>query len=183
MEIKGVNWYLEKGVPRRVAEYYVAGRKRLVKVTPYPAYTLILEYEDGERRIYDCNQLLETIDFLRDYSNFCRVYVDDAGAVCWDRDPAVDSETVWENKVDLCPDGCYVYSRHLFRPCDNPKNYETASFEMDTDIYLEAEKRFAEYGLTMEEAMNLYMEDVVRENGLPAYINQCIDLSSKKDDV
>lgn len=28
----------------------------------------------------------------------------------WDVDPAVDSSKVWSNKVDLCPDSCYIDS-------------------------------------------------------------------------
>lgn len=28
----------------------------------------------------------------------------------WDIDPDVDSDVVWSNKVDLCPDSCYVDS-------------------------------------------------------------------------
>ena len=145
-----------------MAEYSAEGKKRLIKATPFPRYTLILEYDDGERRIYDCSQLLETTDFLRDYSNFCRVYVDAAGTVCWNRDPAVDSETVWENRVDLCPDGCYVYSRHLFRPCENPKNYETVTVYLEPREYLQAKEIATSYGLTLEEAVNLWLEDFVR---------------------
>lgn len=28
----------------------------------------------------------------------------------WDIDPNIDSNKVWSNKVDLCPDGCYIDS-------------------------------------------------------------------------
>lgn len=143
-------------------------QKRLVKASPHPAFVLILKYADGERRLLDCSQLTATVDFLRDYNNFCRVYVDDAGAVCWDRDPNIDSEIVWENKVDLCPDGCYTNSRHLFQACEDPKNYETVSLELELERYLEANKRYSEYGITFEEAMNLYMEDLLWENSRPS---------------
>ena len=43
-------------------------------------------------------------------SNFKRVYLDDAGCVAWDIDPNVDSNKVWNNKVDLSSDSCYVDS-------------------------------------------------------------------------
>lgn len=42
--------------------------------------------------------------------SFRRVYVDDTHCVAWDIDPDVDSEQVWSNKVDLCPDSCYLDS-------------------------------------------------------------------------
>ncbi len=42
--------------------------------------------------------------------NFRRVYVDDTHCIAWDIDPSIDSAKVWNNKVDLCPDGCYIDS-------------------------------------------------------------------------
>ena len=42
--------------------------------------------------------------------NFRRVYIDGQNCISWDIDPNVDSEKVWNNKVDLCPDCCYIYS-------------------------------------------------------------------------
>lgn len=171
MEKKDINWYLEKGVPRRVAEYYISGRKRLVKVTPYPAYSLILEYEDGERRIYDCRDLPQAgpvFEFLKDYENFKRVYLCGVGIVCWDIDPNVDSQIVWENQVDMCPDCCYAYSRHIFQLREDPKNYETVTVHLDPKEYWQAKEVAASYGLTLEEAVNLWLEDFVRAGGFPA---------------
>jgi len=46
---------------------------------------------------------------FREESAFNRVYLDDNGCVSWDIDPTIDSNQVWENKVDLCPDSCYIY--------------------------------------------------------------------------
>lgn len=45
-----------------------------------------------------------------EWNNFRRVYLDEDHSVCWDIDPNVDSNEVWNNKVDLCPDSCYVDS-------------------------------------------------------------------------
>lgn len=42
--------------------------------------------------------------------NFRQVYLDGQHCVAWDIDPSVDSEKVWSNKVDLCPDSCYIDS-------------------------------------------------------------------------
>lgn len=100
--VKDINWYMERGFSREMAEYYVSGRKELIKVTPYPAGTLILEYGDGERRILDCRKILNdrTREFLQEYENFSRVYLED-GVICWDIDPKVDSKQVWENHIDV----------------------------------------------------------------------------------
>lgn len=45
-----------------------------------------------------------------DWNNFSRVYVDRESCIAWDIDPNVDSEVEWSNKVDLCPDTCYIDS-------------------------------------------------------------------------
>ena len=42
--------------------------------------------------------------------NFRRVYIDSEHCIAWDIDPEVDSEIEWTNKVDICPDSCYVDS-------------------------------------------------------------------------
>ncbi len=46
-------------------------------------------------------------------SIFRRVYIDDCGCVAWDKDPTVDSNVVWNNKIDLCPDSCYLDSKRV----------------------------------------------------------------------
>ena len=99
-----VEYYLSKGFDRSMAEYYASGRKRLSAVTPQRDFTLLLTYDDGEQRVFDMKP------FLKKYSEFQRVYLDDTCAVSWDIDPNVDSNVFWNNKVDICPDGCYVDS-------------------------------------------------------------------------
>ena len=43
--------------------------------------------------------------------NFRRVYFSSNGRkVCWDVDPEVDSNEVWDNVVDLCADAVYIDS-------------------------------------------------------------------------
>ena len=91
-----VDFYLSKGFDRPMAEYFARGRKRLAAVAPQHDFTLLLTYEDGEQRVYDMKPLLD--------------YLDDTCAVSWDIDPNVDSNVFWNNKVDICPDGCYVDS-------------------------------------------------------------------------
>ena len=85
---KTVEQYLAKGLDQKTAEYYAAGRRRIVAVEPND-------------------------DFFEPFmklENFKRVYLDEYHSVCWDIDPTIDSKDVWENLVDLCPDSCYMES-------------------------------------------------------------------------
>ena len=111
--MKDVNYYLSKGFDQPMAEYYAAGRRKITAVEPNRDFTLTLVFDNGEVRRYDCKPFLEegtVFAPFRTYDNFKRVYLDDSHCVSWDIDPNVDSELVWNNKVDLCPDSCYVDS-------------------------------------------------------------------------
>lgn len=110
---KTVEEYLALGFDRAAAEYFAAGRKKLVGVEANDDFTLTLTFEGGERRLYDAKPLLQegtVFAPFRDLRNFRRVYLDAQNDVAWDIDPAVDSEKVWSNKIDLCPDSCYLDS-------------------------------------------------------------------------
>lgn len=110
---KGVDYYLSKGFDHKTAEYFANGRRKIIGVEPKADFTLILSFDNGEKRLYDARPLLqENTVFapLRKWETFRRVYLDDAHGVAWDIDPSTDSEKVWNNKVDLCPDACYVDS-------------------------------------------------------------------------
>ena len=110
---KSVDYYLSKGYSQKMAEYFTAGRRYITDVSANDDYTLLLTFDNGEKRIYDMAPLLlpGTVfaPFL-DISNFRRVYLDEFHSVSWDIDPTIDSNVVWSNKVDLCPDTCYVDS-------------------------------------------------------------------------
>ena len=108
---KSVEYYLSKGYDRKMAEYFASGRKRITKVVPRNDFTLVLSFDNGEIRLYDARPLLQAGTVFapfREWNNFRRVYLDEDHSVCWDIDPNVDSNEVWNNKVDLCPDSCYV---------------------------------------------------------------------------
>lgn len=110
---KSVEYYLSKGYDRKMAEYFASGRKRITKVVPRNDFTLVLSFDNGEIRLYDARPLLQAGTVFapfREWNNFRRVYLDEDHSVCWDIDPNVDSNEVWNNKVDLCPDSCYVDS-------------------------------------------------------------------------
>ena len=110
---KSVEYYLSKGYGRKMAEYFASGRKRITKVVPRNDFTLLLSFDNGETRLYDARPLLQAGTIFapfREWDNFRRVYLDEDHSVCWDIDPNIDSNEVWNNKVDLCPDSCYVDS-------------------------------------------------------------------------
>lgn len=110
---RSVEYYLSKGFDRAAAEYFAGGRKRLIKVKPNDDFTLTLWFDSGEIRCYDVKPILEVgtvFEPFKNLENFRRVYVDEQHCVAWDIDPNVDSNEVWENKVDLCPDTCYLDS-------------------------------------------------------------------------
>ena len=110
---RDVAFYLAKGFDKPMAEYFAAGRKRITAVTPNKDFTLTLSFDNGEQRLYDCKPLLQPntvfAPFMQ-YENFKRVYLDAENCVAWDIDPTVDSDVVWNNKVSLSPDSCYVDS-------------------------------------------------------------------------
>ena len=110
---RNIAYYLSKGFDKPMAEYFASGRKRITNVTPNKDFTLTLDFDNGERRLYDCKSLLKAgtvfAPFMQ-FENFKRVYLDTEHCVAWDIDPSIDSKFVWSNKVDLCPDSCYVDS-------------------------------------------------------------------------
>lgn len=110
---KKVQGYLSKGLDQKTAEYFASGRKRIVSVVANDDFSLRLRFDNGEVRMLDCKPMLEigtVFAPFRELPNFKRVYLDDCHCVCWDIDPNVDSNEVWENKIDLCPDSCYMDS-------------------------------------------------------------------------
>lgn len=110
---KSVEYYLSKGYDQRMAEYFAAGRRRITGVVPNDNFTLTITFDNGEKRLFDASPLLQpgtVFAPLMKLENFLRAYLDDCHCIAWDIDPTVDSNVVWSNKVDLCPDGCYVDS-------------------------------------------------------------------------
>lgn len=108
-----VQSYLSKGFDRKTAEYFAAGRRRVVSVVANDDFSLRLEFDNGEVRSLDCKPIFEfgtVFAPFRELPNFKRVYLDDCNCVSWDIDPNVDSNEVWSNKVDLSSDSCYMES-------------------------------------------------------------------------
>lgn len=110
---KSVEYYLSKGFDARMAEYFAAGRRTITAVEPQDDYTLIIHFDNGERRSYDMRPHIQNgtvFEKIADIRDFKRAYIDDTHCIAWDIDPSIDSNVVWSNKIDLCPDSCYVDS-------------------------------------------------------------------------
>lgn len=108
-----VEYYLSKGFDHKAAEYFAGGKKKIVGVVANCDFTLTISFDNGEKRLYDMRPLLKkgtVFEPFTDMKNFSRVYVDDTHSIAWDIDPNVDSNKVWNNKVDLCADECYIDS-------------------------------------------------------------------------
>lgn len=111
-----VEYYRSKGFDEKTAAYFANGQKRVVSVIPNDDFTLTISFDNGEKRLYDVRPFLKkgtVFETFMNIENFKRVYVDEQHCIAWDIDPAIDSNVVWNNKVDLCPDGCYIDSKPL----------------------------------------------------------------------
>lgn len=110
---KTIEYYLSKGFDNKTAEYFASGRKKIVNVVANDDFTLTISFDNGEDRIYNVAPLLKkgtVFETFMDINNFRRVYVDEQHCICWDIDSNIDSNKVWNNKVDLCSDDCYINS-------------------------------------------------------------------------
>lgn len=110
---QSVAYYLSKGFDQRTAEYFASGRRRITSVAANDDFTLTIGFDNGEIRRYDMRPLLQkgtVFEPFADIAAFRRVYLDDQHSIAWDIDPNVNSDEVWSNKVDLCPDACYLDS-------------------------------------------------------------------------
>lgn len=108
---KSIEAYIAQGFTPEAAAYFAAGRRRITAVSP-EGKTLLLTFDNGEHRRYDMTPHLTpgtVFEPLMQPSVFQRVFLDE-GIVSWDVDPAVDSSVHWSNRIDLCPDTCYLDS-------------------------------------------------------------------------
>lgn len=173
---KSVEYYLSKGYDRKMAEYFASGRKRITKVVPRNDFTLVLSFDNGEIRLYDARPLLQAGTVFapfREWNNFRRVYLDEDHSVCWDIDPNVDSNEVWNNKVDLCPDSCYVETVVLLSKgeVDSKKiRVEFSLEDMDMSEFQDGATypQIKEYVLehTGLKVSNLYISQIKRKCGI-----------------
>ncbi|MCL2003432.1 MAG: DUF2442 domain-containing protein [Oscillospiraceae bacterium] len=103
---------MDANIPREVFDYFKSGRRKILSVAANDNFTLTIVFDNNERKIYDMRENLKGDVFrhFRALPEFKRVYVDNNGCIAWDIDSGIDSNVVWRNKVDLCPDSCYIDS-------------------------------------------------------------------------
>ena len=110
---KSVEYYISKGFDRKIAEYFSNGRRTIVSVIANDDYTLILGFDNGEKRLYDVFPLIEpgtVFEILSNLSDFHRVYIDNEHCIAWYIVPNIDSNFAWYNKINLISYSCYVDS-------------------------------------------------------------------------
>ena len=108
-----VDFYLSKGFDSKMANYFASGRKKITSVKANKDYTLMLIFDNSEKRLFDMKPYLKkgtVFEQFLNFDDFNRVYLDDSNCVCWDKNPKINSEKEWNNKVDLSSDVCYVDS-------------------------------------------------------------------------
>ena len=186
---KSVEYYLSKGYDRKMAEYFASGRKRITKVVPRNDFTLVLSFDNGEIRLYDARPLLQAGTVFapfREWNNFRRVYLDEDHSVCWDIEPNVDSNEVWNNKVDLCPDSCYVETVVLLSKGEIDSKKVRVEFSLE-DMDMSGFQKGATYEQikayvlkhTGLKVSSLYISQIKRKCGLD--VGQNYNLSKKED--
>ena len=111
--MRTVDEYLKMGIPLPYAKYYASGTKRIVSAFPNDDFTVTILFNNGEKRKLDIKPIINeggVFNHIKAPEAFKRLYVDDTYTICWDIDPNIDSNVVYENKIDLAPEFCYVES-------------------------------------------------------------------------
>lgn len=82
---------------------------RVIEIKTNDDHTIDITFADGKKKKYDCNHLRNHGQFkiIDDIGKFHKALIDDIGGVAWDIDESVDSEVVWENRIDICKDVLY----------------------------------------------------------------------------
>jgi len=82
--------------------------KKVKSIEALQDYKLLLEFENGESRVYDMsNRLTGVFEYLKDYKKFKAVEVID-GAPTWFLNYPVPSNICSE--IDICPTSAYLDS-------------------------------------------------------------------------
>ena len=103
----------KKDSQKKMAEYFFSGRRKIPSVQPNNDFSLLLTFDNGEKRIFNVKPLIKentVFETLLDWNKFKQVYLDSDGTVCWNKDNPVDSNIIWNNKIDLSTDSLYIES-------------------------------------------------------------------------
>ncbi len=72
---------------------------KAIDVKPLENLCILVVFDNGERRIYNCRPLTEKQLFsrLKDENFFKTVHIDDMGLVCWDNNTDINPCDLYEN--------------------------------------------------------------------------------------
>lgn len=70
-----------------------------VKVKPMNNYLLLIRFNNGEERVFNCCPLLEENIYaeLKDKDFFDSVYIDENGLVCWSESTDINPDYLYDN--------------------------------------------------------------------------------------
>lgn len=94
-------------------KYYEDGRRKLLKIIANDDYTLDLYYDDSIRKYDMSNELYGAFEILKNINKFKEVFIDEDGNIAWEKDSKIDSNIVWNNKIDICSDSAYLNSKKI----------------------------------------------------------------------
>ena len=71
---------------------------RASKVKPMMNYLLLIEFDNGEKKIFNCHPLLEDNLYieLKEPNIFNKVYIDEMGVVCWNNAVNINPYNLYE---------------------------------------------------------------------------------------
>ena len=77
--------------------------ERAVAVKAMSNYLLLVKFDNGEQRIYNCYPLLENKLYseLKDTEFFKTVHIDEMGVVCWNDATDINPYELYENSESL----------------------------------------------------------------------------------
>lgn len=101
-------------MPKEVKEYFEAGQKSIVNVIANDDYSLTVQFDNGEKKLYDMSDMLYGVfEILKDMEKFKEVFIDEFGNIAWEIDQNLDSNVNWNNRIDLCKDSVYMESKQI----------------------------------------------------------------------
>lgn len=94
---------------------------KVINVKTNDDYTMDLIFSDGSNKKYDCNDIKEKGQFkiIKDITKFHKAIIDDLGGIGWDIDDNIDSDIVWNNRIDICKDVLYSDSTDIMKIADD----------------------------------------------------------------
>lgn len=92
---------------------YKYEKRKLLKVIPNNDYTLDLYYDNSIRKYDMSNELYGVFSILKNLDKFYEVFIDENGNIAWEKDKNIDSNVVWNNKIDICSDSAYLNSKEI----------------------------------------------------------------------